>query len=310
MAMEQFTPLLITALSFGAVLAIVFVVGQFLSTQGQIQRRMPSPIQDGGAAQEEARLHLLQGFISRHFTDARFGVDATLKGKLRRELLRAGYFRSDALNYYLFFRMALPVVLPVVAYLAMTFFFTTAPWYAKLLATCVALVVAVIGPDIYIDRRQRRLAQRYRELFPDFLDLLVVCVDAGLSLEAAINRVTPRVAKQSREFGLHLVLMGSEMRAGRRTIDALESLGDRLTIDEAQSLVLVLRQSLELGSNVADTLRVLGEEMRDKRVLRAEENANKLPVKMTIPLALCIFPVIMIVVTFPVVIRVLKLFTN
>lgn len=308
--MTSLTPALVTILSFGAVLAIVLVVGQFLTTQRQIERRLPNAALESETAKDETRFTLLQDFITKHFTDTRFGVDATLRGQLRRELVRAGFFRSDALNYYLFFRMTLAVVLPVIAYLIVTFAVATPPWYAKLLTVCLAIAVAIIGPNIYLERRQKSLAQRYRELFPDFLDLLVVCVDAGLSLEAAIHRVTARIVKQNRPFGLNLVLMASEMRAGRRTVDALESLGDRLMIDEARSLVLVLRQSLELGSNVADTLRVLGEEMRDRRVLRAEEHANKLPVKMTVPLGLCIFPVIMIMITFPLVIRVLRVFTH
>jgi tight adherence protein C len=106
------------------------------------------------------------------------------------------------------------------------------------------------------------------------------------------------------------MIMASETRAGRNTIDALDTLADRLIIDEARSLVLVLRQSLQLGSDVGDTLGVFAEEMRDRRVLRAEENANKLPVKMTIPLALFIFPVVLIVVMFPIVIRVMKVFVR
>jgi len=153
------------------------------------------------------------------------------------------------------------------------------------------------------------LAQRYRQLFPDLLDLLVVCIDAGLSLEAALDRVTGEVINQNRVFGLNLMMMAAEMRAGRSTIDALESLADRLAVDEAHSLVLVLRQSIELGSDIGDTLRIFSDEMRDKRVLRAEENANKLPVKMSLPLGLFIFPVVLLVVTLPVGIRMATLLT-
>jgi len=102
--------------------------------------------------------------------------------------------------------------------------------------------------------------------------------------------------------------MQAEVRAGRSTIDALESLAERLAMDEANSFVLVLRQSLELGSDIGDTLRVFSDEMRDKRVLRAEESANKLPVKMSLPLGLFIFPVVLLVVTLPVGIRMATLF--
>jgi len=101
------------------------------------------------------------------------------------------------------------------------------------------------------------------------------------------------------------MMMGAEMRAGRSTIDALNSLADRLDLDEARSFVLVLRQSVELGSDVAESLRVFSDEMRDKRVIRAEESANKLPVKMVVPLGLFIFPVILMVVMLPLALRVM-----
>jgi tight adherence protein C len=95
------------------------------------------------------------------------------------------------------------------------------------------------------------------------------------------------------------------MRAGRSTIDALNSLADRLDLDEARSFVLVLRQSVELGSDVAEALRIFSDEMRDKRMMRAEESANKLPVKMVAPLGLFIFPVILMVVMLPLALRVM-----
>lgn len=299
--MQEITPILIVLLSFGAVSAGVFVLGQYFATQSQVQRRLPVPasaINAGGGAPTS-----IQSFIARHFDEKRFGVDDTLRGKIRRELIRAGYFRRDALNFYIFARLATAVLLPSVAYGVAEAVFVT--WYAKLFAVTIGLALAIIGPDIFIDRQQRALATRYRQLFPDFLDLLVVCIDAGLSLEAALDRVTPHVVKQNRQFGLNLMMMGAETRAGRSTIDALDLLADRLAIDEARSLVLVLRQSLELGTDIGDTLRVFSDDMRDKRVFRAEETANKLPVKMSVPLGLFVFPVVLLVVLYPVSIRIL-----
>jgi tight adherence protein C len=144
-------------------------------------------------------------------------------------------------------------------------------------------------------------------VFPDVLDLLLVCVDAGLGLEAALDRITGEIAKRSRNFGINLAVMGAEMRAGRSFVDALGSMADRLIIPEARSLVALLRQSRELGSDIAEALRVFSDEMRDKRLLRAEEQANKLPVKMTMPLALFIFPVVLMVIMLPMAIRLLAL---
>jgi tight adherence protein C len=179
------------------------------------------------------------------------------------------------------------------------------PSALQILLVAAAVLVGIAAPDAYLARRQRLLALRYRLVFPDLLDLLVVCVDAGLSLEAAFDRVRGEVGKQSRELGMNLQLMGAEMRAGRSTIEALESLADRIGLDEAVSFVTMLRQSLELGADIAEALRVFGEEMREKRLLRAEEAANKLSVKMVLPLGLFIFPVVLLVVMLPVVIKLL-----
>src|SRR5262249_49353181 len=138
--------------------------------------------------------------------------------------------------------------------------------------------------------------------------LMVVCVDAGLSLEAALERISMEIMRQSRQLGMNLVLLGAEMRAGRSMAEALTSLADRLGLDEARAFAAMLRQSIELGTDVALALRVFSDEMRDRRLLRAEERANQLPVKMVLPLGLFIFPVILLVVMFPVILNLLTVF--
>src|SRR5262249_53489256 len=135
------------------------------------------------------------------------------------------------------------------------------------------------------------------------LDMLVVCADAGLSLNAALGRIQPEVSKQNRALGVNLTLLGAETRAGRSMTDALGTFADRVNLDEARAFVILLRQSLELGTDIGDALRVFSNEMRAKRLLRAEEIANKLPTKMTIPLGTLIFPVILAVILLPVAIK-------
>lgn len=300
--MPDALPIVIAALFFGAVTAAVFVLGQYLVTQTQVQRRLPAHARTTSTGLPDSAL---RAFIRKHFDERRFGIDSTLRGKLRRELLRAGYFRNDALNYYIFARVILIIIFPGAAYALLQFGPQTTPWLLKFLVVVFSLLPAILGPDAFISRRQRKLTERYRQLFPDFLDLLMVCVDAGLSLQMAIDRVTDHIIKHNREFGMNLMMMGEETRAGRSVIEALGSWAERLNLDEARSFVLVLRQSIELGSDVGDALRVFGDDMRDKRLLRAEESANKLPVKMMLPLGLFIFPVILLVVLLPIVIKLL-----
>jgi tight adherence protein C len=254
----------------------------------------------------EQPLHGVDAFVVRHFGEARFGITTAVRDKLRRKLLDAGYFTRQAVSYYLFARVACLVVIPALVYVASELAAPRASPFLRLMLVLVALLIGAAAPDFYLVRRQRALAQRYRQVFPDLLDLLVVCVDAGLGLEAAFDRVTGEIAKRSRELGTHLEMMGAEIRAGRGTVEALDALADRLGLDEAASFVAMLRQSIELGSDIGDALRVFSDEMRDKRLLRAEEKANKLSVKMVIPLGLFIFPVVLLVTILPVMIKLMK----
>jgi pilus assembly protein TadC len=155
--------------------------------------------------------------------------------------------------------------------------------------------------------RPDRQITEYRLTFPDLLDLLTVCVTAGLTVEASFERIRDRLSKRSRALGHNIELMGAEMRAGRSSVVALGAFADRLGLDEAASFVAVLRHSVELGGDVATTLREFSEDMRSKRMLLAEKKANEFPVKMVVPLALGIFPVILTIVLFPVILKLLRL---
>ena len=300
--------LLIGLLAFGAVTAIVFVVGQFIATQARVQQRVGAavPASRGATANPRAAPALassLDSLVSTYFDEKRFGIEGSARANLRRELVRAGFFGVNSINYYIFFRVALVVILPGGAYLLALQFMGQQPWFAKLAIVVVAMLVAVLGPDAYISRRQGKLHSTYRLDFPDLLDLMVVCIDAGLSLEAALERVSPQIMTQNRALGTNLMLMGAETRAGRSTIDALDSLSDRLGLEEARSFSGMLRQSIELGTDLGDALRVFSDEMRDRRLLRAEERANQLPVKMVAPLGMFIFPVILLTVLLPIMLR-------
>jgi len=299
---------LITILAFGAVAIGVFAIGQFLAVQIRVHQRVAAQGQDAAQTRDaETAPGLASGFdalVSTIFEEKRFGVEGSVRTKLRRELISAGFFRVDAINYYIFARVATVVVLAIAVLIAEQFM-VNSEWYLKLGLAAVVIFLAVVGPDAYIARRKRKLHLGYRIAFPDMLDLLVVCIDAGLSLEAALGRISGEIGRQNRHLGANLQIMGAEMRAGRSTIDALASLADRLGLDEARSLAAMLRQSIELGTDVGDALRAFSDDMRDRRLMRAEERANQLPVKMVGPLGLFIFPVILGIAMVPVIIRLL-----
>jgi tight adherence protein C len=299
---QELLILLITFLAFGAVAIGVFAIGQFIAVQIRVHQRVAAQGRD-----VETAPGLASGFdalVSTFFDEKRFGVEGSVRTKLRRELIRAGFFHVDAIKYYIFARIATVVVWVIVALLTEQFLVNT-EWYLKFALVAIIMVLAVIGPDAYIARRKRKLHLAYRIAFPDMLDLLVVCIDAGLSLEGALDRISGEITRQNRHLGANLQILSAERRAGRSTIDALASLADRLGLDEARSLSAMLRQSIELGTDVGDALRVFSDDMRDRRLMRAEERANQLPVKMVGPLGLFIFPVILGIAMVPVIIRLL-----
>ena len=160
---------------------------------------------------------------------------------------------------------------------------------------------------MFLRLRTAAVRLEYIQLFPDFLDLLIVCVDAGLSLNAALDRVTEEFYIRSKPLATNFGAMLQEIRIGRDMVDALDNLSNRMNVDEIRSFCTLIKQSLELGSDVSDALRVYSDEMRTKRILKAEEEANKLPVKMLMPLGLFIFPVIMIAILSPIVVKVSKI---
>jgi tight adherence protein C len=306
--MADWTPIIVATLAFFAMGGIVFVAGQYYFRAAHLYRRLPvfqAATGDSGAAATA-----LGRMVARHFDEKRFGIEDSLRGQLRLNLVRAGYFRKDAINFYVLWRMVAVVLLPILGYLVFFIVGGDAPFSTRAVVIVIAMGLGVIAPDAFIARRQRTLSTEYRNIFPDFLDLMVVCVDAGLSLEGALERITGEFSKRNRYFGINLAIMGAEMRAGRSFVEALGTLADRLMIPEARSLVAILRQSAELGSDIADGLRVFGDEMRNRRLLRAEEMANKLSVKMVIPLTLFIFPVVLMVIFVPMALKIYAIFAT
>jgi tight adherence protein C len=305
--MTEMVPLVVAAMSFGCVAIVVFVVGRYLSSQAAMHRRLriSTSTLAGGDLSGNVVPNFFLASLAEKLDEKKFGIEGPIRTKLRRDLIRAGYFSDYAIRLYILARLAVVLVLPTLTYIFAQIFFSQTGTYQRLAVVAISALIAVLGPDAYIKRRQTALQQEYRLTFPDLIDMLVVCSDAGLSLNGAFARIEPEVSKQSRALAMNLTLLGAETRAGRSTQDALGTFADRLNLDEARAFVILLRQSVELGTDIGEALRVYSNEMRGKRLLRAEETANKLPVKMVIPLGAFIFPVILMLVLLPVILRLL-----
>lgn len=225
---------------------------------------------------------------------------------LRKKLVAAGYKAPFAPRLYTLIRLLLVIGLPVTIFFAM-WMMGAIPGIFQLYATVV--ISALLGlylPTVFIaakaDRRQRDIVNG----FPDALDLMLVCVEAGLGMDSAFARVGmemtdshPRLAEQ---FGAVVL----ELRAGRSHEDALRRMADRAGVDEIRAFSTLLIQSSKLGSSIAQTLRVYAAEMRERRRMRAEEKAHRLPVLLSVPLVGCMLPVMIGVLMLPAVIRVIR----
>jgi tight adherence protein C len=226
------------------------------------------------------------------------GQDPSQLSALRNKLMQAGFTGREAVAYYLGVRSIALIAATVVTILLLPLAFSKSALGAIIMASLFALI-AILGPDQFIRMRRNAREREYREGFPDLLDLLVASVQAGLSLDAAVSRIAEELTRRYPNLTDHLVLMTLELRAGRARKEAWSRLADRLGIDEAHSFATMLRQAEDMGTSLGDTLTAFSEDMRAKRILRAEELANSLPAKLMLPLILFIFPCLMGVLILP-----------
>jgi tight adherence protein C len=220
---------------------------------------------------------------------------------LRRRLVQAGIYDSRGVAWFFIARtvLALAAAFATFLFIPLLGFDGMVLW----LFVGAAGLGGYVAPSMYLDKRISKRKAEHQSGFPDLMDLLVVCADAGLSMEASLDRVGRELADSYPSLSSNIHMANLEIRAGRSMTEALEHLGDRLALDEARSFATLIQQSEELGSSITDALRVYSEDMRHKRLSRAEEKAYALPAKLSIPMMLCIFPVIFVVILLPVVVR-------
>lgn len=231
------------------------------------------------------------------------GHGSTSAKAIRDDLIQAGLHGTSALAWYYFARIVFSLMLPAIGFPIVVMTGVSQTTFITAIILIILALIGMIIPSVYIMYRKRKLASEYRDGFPEVMDLMVVCTEAGVSLNAALNRVAKEIAKTHRNLGINLHIMTLELRAGRSLTEAFDSLAHRVTIDEVRSLGSLLQQSESLGTSLTDALRTYSKEMREKRFFRAEEKAYSLPAKMVIPLGLFVFPVMLVVIMLPLLIR-------
>lgn len=238
-------------------------------------------------------------------------IDASGKKEVALMLARAGITSDNAVTYYLFFRYVVQPFALVAALHAMVKAvfgegLSTGEIGYELLKSLIFTVIGLRGTRLYIENRRQRRHQTMTAAFPEVLDLMLVCIESGLGLDAALNRVCkemrsmyPDIISELDRTRLELTMLGDR-------VVALQNLGERAEIIPFKTLVSALIQTEKFGTSLVDTLRVLAEEIRTTRLYAAEQKAARIPVLITLPLIACILPAFILIIIAPPMVKVMS----
>jgi len=298
--------IVVALLVFLAAATLAFSVMAVIRVRGSVKRRTARIMDEapGDNARRSLRYSSLKAiaqlleYTTKHYAGA---DDENLK-VLRRRLIQAGIYDPRAVAYFFIARTALAIGIAAALFLVLPVL--GAPRGSGFwLLVIVGGIGGYVLPSIVVDRRIASRKLEHRMGFPDFMDLLVVCADSGLSLEAALERVGRELGDSYPSLTANIHITNLEIRAGRNLKDALERFAERLALEEVRAFATLINQSIDLGSSITDAMRVYSDDMRHKRLSRAEEKAYALPAKLSLPMMACIFPVIFVVILLPVFVK-------
>ena len=278
---------------------VVVAVRSALRHNAQIERRLAS----GSGQDIDPPEEKTPGFLST------LGQHLTLPNaeeitRIRFQLSQAGFYSPSAVQIYHATRV-LCLFVPQLFILVIIPHLTNFMGFATLIFLfCLSLVVSLYAPVMYIRWRTTKRRDECRNGFPDMMDLLIACIEAGLGMDAALVRVGHEIGSRYPTLRTNIDIMNLELRAGRERNIAMQGFAKRVNLEEARSLAVMLKQADEMGSSVGQTLRTFADEMRMKRMMKAEEKAMALGAKLTVPLILFIFPTIICMVLLPAGIRI------
>jgi tight adherence protein C len=231
------------------------------------------------------------------------------RNKVKEDLYRAGYHSPQAMQIFFALKVVLAIAFAAIVLLASPFM-PSLDSQRIMLYAAIAAAIGLLAPNYFLTKSLARQMRLLRNGFPDALDLLVVCVESGLGLGPALQRVADEINVSHPELALELATVNAEMRAGVQREKALKNLGERTGLPDIRGLVALLVQSMRFGTSVADALRIYSEEFRDKRMQAAEEQAAKIGTKMIFPLVLFMFPVFFVVAVGPAALRMIDAFKS
>jgi tight adherence protein C len=295
---------LILALVFSCALLLSFGIATIVNERAETRRRLLGGEEHyaagshGGLSQRDP-LQGLGGTMERIAQFILPGGQMEPTSELRRQMVQAGFYNLRVIRVYYAARILLAAGFGVGTVMLIPLLKPDATVSSIIVLGAAVAALGFFVPTYYISRRTTKRQTAIREGFPDSLDMLLVCVESGLGIDGAIARVSREIGRAHPLVAEHFALVGNELRVGRAREAALRAMSDRVGIDEVTSLVSLLVQTDRLGTSMADALRSHAYEMRNTRMLRAEEKAYKLPVKLSAPLIFFILPALLIVILSP-----------
>jgi len=237
--------------------------------------------------------------------------DAKQLSQIRLTLMQAGYRNRDAVRYFHFAQFALAIGLLILGVLYFVLFVSgdETTTQQTLLYILAPGAVGYMIPKYWVTKRQQQRQEEIGDGFPDSLDMMLTCVEAGQSMDQAIIRVANEIRASYPALAEEYEIVSHQIKAGRDKPSVLKEMSERCGVQDIASFVTVLIQSQSFGTSIADALRVYAGEMRDKRVMRAEEKANKLPTKMTLATMMLTVPPLLIILVGPSILGILELFS-
>jgi tight adherence protein C len=287
------------ASAFALVVAMYFLV---FGVYNPVRARLYSLVgnnQEEGKFFRNATQHLGSYFVIRDRAGEQLSYD-------RERLLHAGYHDKNSLSRYYGIKIILTISLPILIFLICSTLFPKMNNTNLLVFVLFGLVIGFIAPSFYLDRKVEARKRIIQNAFPDTIDQLIVCTEAGLGLEASLQRVAKDASLSNEIMGNELGLVNAELRAGVSREQAFKNLVNRTGVEDIRVFATAITQSIRFGTSIGNTLRVFAEDLRDKRMQRAEEEAAKLAVKMLFPLVFCFFPGVMLVILGPAMISIYK----
>ena len=309
-ASNMFARIAALLLLFIIVLGVVYLASNTVVQRSSVRKELDKLGLDGtGRTQRDRLAQSKEGAwfaILDKIEKSGLNLADTRSDELRKKLVAAGYTSEAAPKLFTLSRLVLIIALPLLLFFALSVSESEMGIFKMYMLLVGFALLGAYLPSLVVSAKADRREETIRKGFPDCLDLMLVCVEAGLGLESAMDRVSREMVRSHPLISELLSIATMQMRAGATRADALRKLGDLSGVDEIRSFSTLLIQSDKMGTSVADTLRVYAAEMREKRRLRAEEKAHRLPVLISIPLVVCMLPTMIGVLMVPGIVRAVR----